>query len=81
MKGVNSKNISLDDLKKSFYNSETNNNSTFNLHDQLLINKKNMILKQSYITKKIYIDAYDKRLFSKDKKSTYPISHSYNRSE
>lgn len=73
IKGISVKNITLEELKIKFYN---NLNITFD--SQKINAKKDFILKQKNIEKNINLSVYDKRIFSKDKKNTEPITHSYN---
>lgn len=68
IKGINTKNILFTEFKKKFYN---NNDLIFD--NQLTFKKNEFNLKQLYSTKHIFINKYDKRKFSKDKKETYPI--------
>jgi hypothetical protein len=68
IKGVNTKKISFDDLKKKFYNEE---NILFD--EQLNFRKSDFNIKQFYSFKNIMLNAYDKRTFTKDKKNTTPL--------
>ncbi len=72
IKGINLKEISFNDIKEKFYN-ETD--IIFN--NQLIFNRKNFDLKQSYMSKKIVINQYDKRKFIENKKNTIPIYHTH----
>jgi hypothetical protein len=69
IKGITLKNISFDDLKKKFYN-----NDDLFFKSQLVFKKTEFDLRQSYITKHIFIDKYDKRKFNKNKKFTEPLN-------
>lgn len=68
IKGVNTKKISFDDLKKKFYKDE---NILFD--DQLNFRKSDFSLKQFYTFKNIILTAYDKRKFVDHKKNTIPL--------
>lgn len=68
IKGVNTKKISFDELKKKFYNEE---NILFD--DQLNFRKSDFSLKQFYTFKNIILTAYDKRKFVDHKKNTIPL--------
>jgi hypothetical protein len=69
IKGISLKNISFYEFKNNFYNE-----TSVIFKDQLNIKKLNFTLKQKYIEKKINLNAYDKRIFSEDKKTTFPLN-------
>jgi hypothetical protein len=50
------------------------------INDEFKLYKKNMELKKQMESKKLNLNYYDKRIFSKDKKSTYPLTkeHDFN---
>lgn len=68
IKGINKKNITFNELKNSFYSDKE-----ISFLDQKIFNKSNFFLEKKNIEKKISLSKYDKRLFSKDKKYTYPL--------
>ena len=71
LKGVGQNQYSFDELSNNFYN-DTN---SINFDNQLVFNKKDFILTQKEITKKILLSHYDKRVFINNKKETLPISY------
>ncbi len=68
IKGVTTPEIDFKNLKKKFYE-----NSSISFSEQLIFSKYDFNLKQLYIEKNISLSAYDKRIFSKNKKETFPI--------
>jgi hypothetical protein len=71
IKGVSKNDYSFDQLKNLFYN---NKESIF-YSNQLNFRKNKYELKQTYIKKIISLNKYDKRIFSKNKKKTKPITN------
>lgn len=69
IKGIRQKNLNFKKIKEAFYN----NREFFNFTDELQFIKKDYKPCQTYIDKKIRLNAYDKRIFSKDKKAAHPI--------
>lgn len=69
LKGISSKDSNIKNLKKIFYS----NTSIIKYEKQLNFNKKKFELEQNYIDKIIFINKYNKRIFSKDKKETKPL--------
>ena len=69
LKGINHSSYSFDDIKSRFYNNE--NMLTFK--NQQYYERKNLELFYKVMNKNVSINAYDKRVFSKDKKSTFPV--------
>lgn len=67
IKGI-SNNIKYEILKKNFYN-----NLNFIFQNENVFYKKNYILKQKFIEKIVWIDKYDKRVFTNNKKRTTPL--------
>lgn len=68
IKGISNKEISINSLKKKFYE-----NSSIIFDEQLSFLKHNFNLRQIYLKKEISLADYDKRLFEKNKKITKPI--------
>lgn len=69
IKGITQKEkISFSDFKNIFYKSEN-----IKYKDQLIFSKKKFILENLLIEKNINFLNYDKRIFSIDKKETYPL--------
>lgn len=70
LKGVkNFNDFDFKKIKDMFYS----NNHEIVFKNQLNFSKKEYMLIQKYLEKKIKISSYDKRIFSKDKKDTIPI--------
>ena len=76
IKGFNNKSIKYDEIKEKFYKNE----EFIMINDEFKLYKKNMELKKQMESKKLNLNYYDKRIFSKDKKSTYPLTkeHDFN---
>lgn len=70
LKGINVKNYDFNKIKKDFYE----NKLYIKFDSQLNIKKKDYSIFLEYISKEIDLKAYDKRIFTKDKKKTIPIS-------
>ncbi len=68
-KGIRNNNYSFEQIKKNFYE----NKEKIMFENQLNFLKKDYILMQRYLDKKISLNNYDKRLFNTDKKKTTPI--------
>ena len=64
-KGVKNNTFIFEDIKKMFYL----NQEILEFENQLQFKKENFILIQKYITKKININSYNKRIFSENKKN------------
>jgi hypothetical protein len=69
IKGVNKFDVNYDDVKKMFYNS----NEIFKITDNFVFEKKNYSLKYKLVEKNLWLNRYDKRVFSENKVSTSPI--------
>lgn len=69
IKGFDSKETNLAEMKKKFYNNE--NSIEFN--DIFSISKKNLILHNSNVKKKLFLLNYNKRKFINNKKETLPL--------
>lgn len=70
IKGINEKNLTFEEIKEKFYKNEK-----IEFKNQLNFRKKNLNLKQFYISKEILLDNYDKRVFTENKKSTKPLEN------
>jgi hypothetical protein len=68
IKGINCPNVDYDVVKKMFYEDK----EVVKVYDNYFFDKKNYELKYKLLTKNIWLNKYDKRLFTKDKKSTTP---------
>jgi len=71
IKGVSKNDYSFDQLKNLFYNNKEN----IFYSNQLNFRKNKYELKQTYIKKIVSLNKYDKRIFSKNKKKTKPITN------
>lgn len=69
IKGIRQKNLNFKEIKEAFYN----NQEFLKFTDELQFIKKNYELNQRYVEKKIWLNVYNKRIFSKDKKTTQPL--------
>jgi hypothetical protein len=69
LKGVNFNNYDYEKIKKDFYD----NKNILEFPNQLNISKKNHEMFLNYMTKTIFLNSYDKRIFTKDKKNTKPV--------
>lgn len=70
IKGISKKQFNLKELKNAFLN----NKKSLKYKKELIFYKKNFRLKQNYIEKIIFINNYNKRIFSADKKYTIPLT-------
>lgn len=68
-KGIASNSYKFDEIKKNFYD----NKEKIIFKNQLNFTKKEYVLVQKYLEKKVSINNYDKRIFIKNKKETIPI--------
>ena len=69
IKGFNNKSIKYREISEKFYNNE----EFITIDDEFKLYKKDMILKKQTESKKLNLSYYDKRIFSKNKKNTYPL--------
>jgi hypothetical protein len=69
IKGFNNKSIKYGEISEKFYNNE----EFITINDEFKLYKKDMILKKQTESKKLSLNYYDKRIFSKNKKNTYPL--------
>jgi len=69
IKGINVKDYDFNTIKKDFYE----NKLYIKFNSQLNIKKKDYSIFLEYISKEIYLKAYDKRIFTENKKKTIPI--------
>lgn len=70
IKGVSDRGKKFDEVKKIFYSNE----ERIHFENELVFYKKNLILKQKYIDKILWLNNYEKRVFSFDKKTTMALS-------
>ena len=68
IKGVSVKDVEYAQFKDAFYNNES-----ICFENQLIFNKANFDLRQTYIRKSIPLFLYDKRRFILNKSSTQPL--------
>lgn len=71
LKGVTNQQYSFEKIKEAFYS----NKNHLKFIRQLNFNKKNFKIEQKYIDKIIFLNKYNKRIFSKNKKTTTPIKY------
>lgn len=69
IKGISFKEINFDEFKEKFYQEKE-----IDFSYQKIQTKKSFILNQKNTSKKINFGKYDKRIFSNDKKSTFPLN-------
>ena len=70
IKGFNNKYIKFNTIKENFYKNE----KFINVEEEFRLYKKNLILKKQIESKKLDIQNYDKRIFSENKKETFPLT-------
>lgn len=68
LKGINNIAYDYDYIKNSFYD----NNDSIVFTDQINFNRNNFLVLQKNLNKKISLNSYSKRIFSFDKKQTFP---------
>jgi hypothetical protein len=72
MKGISEKETSFEEFKNAFYK-----NKTIKFNKQFNLNKKNFYLERTFTEKNINFGLYDKRVFTKNKKSSKPHFFNY----
>ncbi len=72
LKGINNVDLNFNDFKNKFYNNEKN----YLFKNQFQILRHNLILNDRHYDKYIFINDYDKRIFTANKTRTIPINHS-----